>query len=337
MEGYYLGADLGGTKTHILISDEGGRTVGFGESGPGNHEVVGYEGMTEALHTAFRQAIQQAGLTKEQIQGAGFGVAGYDWPSERAITLQIIGTLGLSCPVEAVNDAILGLPAGSDEGWGVAVVSGTGCNCWGWDRTRTHIGRVTGGGGDMGEAAGGSDLVYRALRMAAYEWTKRGPATALTPMLVQCAGASSLADMLEGLMTGKYHLDASAAPAIFEIANAGDPVAVDLVKWAGKELGELANCVIRQLGFEQLAFDVVQIGSLYDGSPLLTQSMKATIQATAPGARLVRLTAWPVIGAVVLGMEMAGLKPKLEAKYTLRQLKLNGCSKAVGVHPGSEA
>ena len=79
---YYLGADLGATKTHTLIVDETGRALGFGESGPGNHESVGYDGMFQSMHSGMEQALRAAGLKKEDITGAGFGVAGYDWPSE---------------------------------------------------------------------------------------------------------------------------------------------------------------------------------------------------------------------------------------------------------------
>lgn len=46
---YCLGVDVSGTKTHALIADEQGVAVGFGEAGPGNHEVVGYEGLAGAL------------------------------------------------------------------------------------------------------------------------------------------------------------------------------------------------------------------------------------------------------------------------------------------------
>ena len=84
------------------------------------------------------QVIQVA--ESDAIGGAGFGISGYDWPSERQPTLQAIATLGLSCPVDAVNDALIGLLAGSAQGWGIAVVSGTGCNCRGWDRERRHLG-----------------------------------------------------------------------------------------------------------------------------------------------------------------------------------------------------
>jgi N-acetylglucosamine kinase-like BadF-type ATPase len=304
---YFLGADIGSTKTHALIADEMGSVVGFGQGGPGNHEVVGYGGLAAALETAVSQAMAAAGLAKEQVAGAGFGVAGYDWPSEREPTLRAIRSLGLRAPVEAVNDTILGLPAGAAEGWGVAVVSGTGCNCRGWDRSRQREGKVTGHGVLMGEAAGASELVFKTLQAIAHEWTRRGPPTQLTPAFLEHSGSHGIAEMLENLTTGKIKVDAAAAPLVFQVAEAGDPVAMDLVRWAGCELGELACAVIRQLEFEELAPDVVLVGSMFDGGSTLIEPMRETIHALAPGARLVRLTVPPVIGAVLLGMEQAGL------------------------------
>jgi hypothetical protein len=49
-------------------------------------------------------------------------------------------------------------------------------------------------------------------------------------------------------------------------------------------------------------------GSFFNGSPLIQESMAATIHAAAPGARLTRLEAPPVVGATLLGMEQIGLK-----------------------------
>ena len=52
---------------------------------------------------------------------------------------------------------------------------------------------------------------------------------------------------------------------------------------------------------------MVQVGSLYDGGTLLTDAMQQTVHAIAPGARFVRLTAPPVVGGVLLGMEQVSL------------------------------
>ncbi|RPI30818.1 MAG: ATPase [Chloroflexota bacterium] len=316
---FFLGVDTGGTKTHALIADEHGQAVGFGAGGPGNHESVGYEGFTQSLNEAVRAALDSAGITRDHINGAGFGVAGYDWPYEKPVTYETIATLGLKAPLAAVNDTVLGILAGSPEGWGVAVVSGTGCNCWGWDHARTREGHVTGGGILMGEGAGATELVFKAVQAVAHAWTGRGPATSLSQAFAQYTGAASIDDLIQGLMGYKYQLDAAAAPVIFKTAGAGDTVAEELIRWAGTELGELANAVIRQLNFEPLEFDVVQIGSMYDGSPLLTQSMRQKIHTVAPKARLVRLTVPPVVGAVLLGMEQVGIQPDQSIRHQLAE------------------
>jgi N-acetylglucosamine kinase-like BadF-type ATPase len=130
----FLGVDIGGTKSHALIADETGRALGLGVGGAGNYEVVGYRGLAETLNAITDEALIMAGISKDQLAGAGFGIAGYDWPVERERTYQAIQTLGLTAPLEFVNDTIVGLLAGATEGWGVAVVAGTSNNCRGRDR-----------------------------------------------------------------------------------------------------------------------------------------------------------------------------------------------------------
>jgi N-acetylglucosamine kinase-like BadF-type ATPase len=304
MSHYFLGADVGSTKTHVMIADETGRVLGLGESGPGNHETVGYVGLRRALELATRSALQMADVTIDQIAGAGFGVSGFDYPSEKTATLDAISMLGLRAPIEAVNDTLIGLIAGAADGWGIAVVSGTGCNCWGWDRARRQ-GHVTGSGWQLGEFAGASELAARAVQLVAYEWTRRGPATQLTPVLLRYTGATDVIDLLHGLTSGRLNVDAAAAPLIFEVAAQGDAVAIDLIRWAGRELGELAKAVIRQLNFEALEFDVVLVGSMFNGGALLIDPLRESIAELAPRARLVRLQTLPVVGAVLLGMEQA--------------------------------
>jgi N-acetylglucosamine kinase-like BadF-type ATPase len=304
---YLLGADVGATKTHVLIADGQGHALGFGRGGPGNHQTVGYDGLAAALKQAADQALGEAGLSTACVAGAGFGVAGYDWPAQTEPILAAIGGLGLTAPVRLVNDTLVGLLAGSEQGWGVAVVAGTGCNCHGWDRSRTRHGSVTGGGSMMGEAAGATELLEQAVRAAAQAWTGRGPATQLSSALLQRAGAGDIVDLLSGLIEGRFRLPPDAARLVFEAAQTGDVVAQDLIRWAGRELGEMARAVIRQLQFAELEFDLVLVGGLFDGRPPLLDSLRAPVLELAPRARFVRLSAPPVVGAVLLGAEAAGL------------------------------
>jgi N-acetylglucosamine kinase-like BadF-type ATPase len=307
MTRYFLGVDIGATKSHALIADETGQALALGVGGSGNYEVVGYRGLAETLDDITDKALSAAGITKEQLAGAGFGVAGYDWPAEREPTLQAIRTLGLSAPFELVNDAVIGLLAGAADGWGVAVVAGTSNNCRGRDRLGRE-GRVTGCGPWLGEYGGAGELVRKAVQAVAMAWTLRGPATRLTEAFIDLTGATDIIDLLEGLVLKRYRLTAAAAPVIFRLAAEGDEVAQGTICWAGRELGSLAVGVIRQLGFEQLDFEVVLIGSLFKGSPALTETMAATVHEVAPQARLVRLKAPPVVGGVLLGMEQAGVE-----------------------------
>jgi N-acetylglucosamine kinase-like BadF-type ATPase len=304
MSPYYLGVDIGATKSHALVADETGQAVGFASGGPGNHEVVGYQGLAATLQQVTQQALAAAGIQRGQIAGSGFGIAGYDWPSELEPTLAAVNTLSLDAPQEVVNDTILGLLAGAEAGWGIALVAGTSNNCWGWDRQR-RVGRVMGNGYLFGENGGAHELVIRAIQAVAKAWTRRGPATALTQALIDLAGARSEADLLEGLSQGWYQIGAEAAPLVFQVAQAGDPVATQVIRWAGQELGSLVVGVARQLDLEAESFEVVMVGSMFDGGPLLLDPLQASVHAIAPGARFVRLAAPPVVGAVLLGMQAA--------------------------------
>ncbi len=307
MTSYFLGIDIGGTKSHALIADETGRALGFGRAGPGNYQSVGYPGMEAALRAAAEQALASAGLHRDQIAGAGFGIGGYDWPSQEGIMRETIGrALGLRASLTLVNDAVLGLLAGTEAGWGVALVAGTGNNCRGRDREGRE-GRVTGEGWQFGEYGGAGELVMRAVQVVSAAWSRRGPPTALTAAFVAALGARDGDDLLEGLSLERYHLRGDTARLVFQVAAAGDPVAVEVIAWAGRALGDLAVGVIRQLDLEHQPCDVVLVGSMFNGGPLLLDPLRATIEATAPQARLRRLAAPPVIGAVLLGLEHAGL------------------------------
>jgi N-acetylglucosamine kinase-like BadF-type ATPase len=171
----------------------------------------------------------------------------------------------------------------------------------------------------MGEGAGGSELMHRCMQIIGYSWTKRLPETALADAIVAHVGAKDLEDLLRGYTTHEYHVGAEAARTVFRVAAAGDRAARDLIRWAGTELGELVNAVARQLEFQNLAFDVVMTGSMFDGGAMLIDPMRETVHKFAPQARLVRLNAPPVIGAVMLGMEAAGCRATPAIRDTLKE------------------
>lgn len=304
---YFLGVDVGNSKSHALIADASGRCLGLGEAGRGSWEAIGWDAAQVVLHDVVNKALQQAGIKRRQIAGAGFGYAGYDWPEDRAGHEAMIASLGLGdTPYALGNDTLVGLVAGAEAGWGVVVSAGTSNNCLGRDR-HGRIGRVSGAGSWFGEYGGAAEIMTRAIQAVVAAWTRRGPATAITEAFIERTGAADIVDLLAGLVRARYRLVPADAPLIFALAGQGDAVAQSIIAWAGEELGSLAGGVIRQLDLQEESFDVVLAGSLYQGGAPLIEPMRAVIEAVAPDARLVRLNAPPVAGGVLLGMEQAGL------------------------------
>ncbi len=304
--GYFLGVDIGNSKSHALITSETGLAAGYGEAACGSPEALGYEGMGEVLQAILGQALAMAGLSMNQITGAGFGVAGYDWPSQTGpIRLKIDSILAPSTPYGLVNDTLLGLLAGSTNGFGLAVVAGTGCNCWGIN-PQGQIGRVTGEGSAFAEWGSGGDVAGMALQAVSKAWSKRGPETRITQALIYHFGAPDVLSLLEGIARRRYHLESKDALLVVQLAREGDAQAVEILAWNGLQLADLACGVIKQLALERDNFEIVLIGSLFECGDLIIEPMRKVVASLAPGARLVHLPAKPVIGGVVLGAQQVG-------------------------------
>jgi N-acetylglucosamine kinase-like BadF-type ATPase len=303
---YLLGVDTGSSKTHALISDMSGRIIGFGESGCGNYEVVGADGFVEAVHDAVNNALSFAGVSKSEIDSMGFGFSGYDWSSEAPIMVKAIRSLQINRPYQFVNDVMLGLIAGSTEGWGVAADAGTGNNIIGRDKSG-KIGRITGNSILFGEFGGASEMIWRAMLSVTYAWSKRGPETRLTQLFIDHARVESEFELIEALDMEKIQLDPGLATNIIQLAHEGDLQAQETVKFSANELALNVNAVIRQLRFETIEFEVVMMGSVFKAGDIYCKPFQETILNFAPKAKFVQLLVPPVVGAVLLAAEESEL------------------------------
>jgi len=310
---YFLGIDVGSSKTHALIANEEGMCIGFGKAGGGNHQGTGYEMLTNVLQKSVQGASQMSGIAKDQIAGAGFGVAGYDFPSEREDHLHAIAPLGLSCPVEIANDGTNGLISGTSHGVGVNVTAGSGNNCRGRGKNGKE-GRIVGNGVIFGEYGGAIEIVYRALQFVNYAWIKRTQPTKLTQIFLEATGAKDEEDLMEGLSHNHYHLFPSIAVKVTNAAREGDHAALEVIRWSGEELGWLAVSVARQIEMENEEVEIVQSGSVFEAGDLIIQPMQEIVMKYLPKAKLIRLDGPPVVGPLMLGMQMAGIDP-----YPMRQ------------------
>jgi N-acetylglucosamine kinase-like BadF-type ATPase len=299
---YFLGMDVGSSKTHALIVDETGQCVGFGKAGSGNHQGVGYDGFENVLKKSFEGAQKMSAVDPAHIAAAGFGVAGYDFLSDREPHLQAIASLGLSCPVQVVNDGMNGLLAGATRGIGVNVTAGSSNNCRGRNKAG-KVGRIVGNGATFGEYGGGIEIASRALQVVNYAWIKRTPPTTLTKILLEYTGAKDELELMEGFSNDYFHLAPYMTIEVIRVAQEGDSAAREIIQWAGEELGWLAVSVARQIEMENNEVEIIQSGSVFNAAEMITDPMRAIVLKYCPRAKLIRLDGPPVVGAVILGME----------------------------------
>ena len=84
---------------------------------------------------------------------------------------------------------------------------------------------------------------------------------------------------------------------------------MEVMRWAGEELGWLAISVARQIEMENNELEIVQSGTIFEAGELITQPMREIILRHLPNASLTRLDGPPVVGPLMLGMQMAGIDP----------------------------
>jgi N-acetylglucosamine kinase-like BadF-type ATPase len=300
---YFLGIDVGSTKTAALVADEQGNALGYGLGGPGNHEVVGWNGFKQSIHAAIQNALAQAELSIPELTAAGMGLAGYDWDDEHEPHVNALAEIGLTMPMRLDNDSALGLYAGASQGWGACVSAGSSNNARGRGKNG-QLGRITGHGSRFGELGGAWEIVEQAIIAVNYEWIRRTPPTALTPLLLEKTGAKDLYDLVHGLALNEYHPDSGWAMLVFRAAQEGDAVARRIVEWAGRELGQLACAIIRQIEAEHEPVEVILAGSVYKAGESIIAPLRETVRTTAPLAKFIHLDAPPVAGGVLMGMDL---------------------------------
>jgi N-acetylglucosamine kinase-like BadF-type ATPase len=300
-----LGVDGGGSKTHAMVADERGETLGFSSSGRSNWEDTGLEGARAALSEAITGALSAAGVEPGELTASAFGLAGLDWDQDRPMLAALVDPLGLGGPRKLDNDSFIALRAGTAQPFGVVVIAGTGTVAAGRDPAgRTY--RTMGLSPMYGDFGSATDVAEEAVHAVADAWTGRGPATSLSELLPPLAGCGSPVELLRRLSRDAIPLP-PAAPLVLRQAAAGDPACREIVIRAGSALGSSAALVARRLGLDRQVFETVMAGGLFRGrSRLLEATLAEELHRVAPGAVPVRLACKPVIGAVIEALELAG-------------------------------
>ncbi len=299
-----LAVDGGNTKTLAAVAAPDGRTLGAGKGGMSDiYNAPTPDVAIDAMASAARDALARASLAPDALRAAVFSLAGADWPEDFALLRGALRErLGLPVAPLVVNDAIGALRGGSPDWTGVSVVSGT-YNAVG---ARHPDGRVF-HLGFWPDGAGGRHLAKAGLRAVYHEALRMGPPTAISRRALTLFGARDAIDLLHAFTRRgglEEHEADRLAPAVLDVADAGDAVAQTIVARMGSILGRQARACAGQLDLPLEGTPIVLAGGVF-GHP--TDRLANATMAELPGAVAVRHPAPPIAGALLLALDRAGV------------------------------
>jgi len=184
-----LAVDAGGTSTRAVVVAADGACRGFGAAGSGNPISSGPEYAAHEVAAAARAAIASAG-------GAGvegpvvLAMAGSSADAGTGWIAPALADAGASGAIRIESDLLATFCAGAWEADGYALVAGTGAAA-----IRVRGGRQErvgdGLGWLLGDAGSGFWIGRRIVRAVSADLDARGPATALTALLLDDLGITA--------------------------------------------------------------------------------------------------------------------------------------------------
>ncbi|MFD5099791.1 N-acetylglucosamine kinase [Streptomyces albidochromogenes] len=313
-----LAIDAGNSKTDVAVVGADGSVLATARGGGFQPPVVGVGPAVDALARTVNRALAAAGVTGTDHVSAC--LANADLPVEEARLGDAVHARGWGRTTEVRNDTFAILRAGVDEPRGVAVVCGAGINCVGMlpdGRTARFpaIGRLS---GDWG---GGGGLADEALWWAARAEDGRGEPTELAHALPAHFGLPSMYALIEALHLGRLAPGRrhELAPVLFAVSAAGDAVARSIVHRQADEIVAMARVALARLDLLGEEVPVVLGGSVLAARhPELDGRVSALMAERAPKAVLRVVTAPPVLGAALLGLDRASAPPQAAARLRTR-------------------
>jgi N-acetylglucosamine kinase-like BadF-type ATPase len=300
---YVLGIDAGGTKTMCLLADEQGRIVSEARGGGANLQAAGELEVEKVLHRVMDAAIGDRDIRPTAIC---LGIAGVDRPEDTAAVESIMRRIGFKAKVIVVNDALVALVAGAEDREGVVVVAGTGSIAYGRDGSG-RAARAGGWGYLLGDEGGGFWIGRAALTAVVRQFDGRGPATRLTPMILDHLDLSTPKQLIHEIYYRDVHRHtiAGIAGLVQRAMEEHDAIAADILSRAGTELASAAASVIGRLEMRGSAFPTVLAGGIFRGIPWLVNDVTRRLSEIAPRTYVRKLEVEPAVGAVRLALAAA--------------------------------
>jgi N-acetylglucosamine kinase-like BadF-type ATPase len=330
-----LAVDGGDSKVDVAIVDRSGRLVGAVRRASSAHFGLGRNGSLEALAKAIRLACQDGGIEAGPSPLARIGVycvAGADLPVDDRRIAAELDRRGWSGKTIVRNDTFAVLRAGTDRGWGVAVVCGTGLNCAGIGPDGKVV-RFPAFGELSGDRAhGGGWLGRSALGAAIRARDGRGPRTLLEKLVPAHFKMSRPTSLMEAMYLGRidYGRASELSPTVFAAARRGDEVASGLIEEVADEIVTTAVAAIRRLQVVKRDVDVILGGGVFrSNDERFLSHVHDGVMAAAPLAKVRMLEAPPVLGAALIGLDQVRGKVRAEAalRAALTHRRLSGPSR----------
>jgi N-acetylglucosamine kinase-like BadF-type ATPase len=324
-----LAVDGGNSKTDVALVGAAGDLLGAARGPGSSHHHIGVTAAVDLLEQLVAAACDDAGLEAVGRPLAEVGVwclAGLDLPADdRALGPAVAGRR-LAGQVLLHNDVFAVLRAGSERAWGIGVVLGAGINCVGVAPDGREV-RFPALGELSGDWGGGRDVGMAAVGAALRGEDGRGPRTSLTRVVAGHFGLGSARAVVEALFCGQLDRRRvlELVPLVFAEAGAGDPAAATIVERQVAEVVAMAAAAIDRLGLAGTDVEVACGGGLFAGAgPAFFERIGTGVRQLAPRARLRRVTAPPVLGAALLGLDRlgaaSGAAERLRATLTAERL-----------------
>jgi len=226
------------------------------------------------------------------------------------IALAYLPTLVAVEKIKADSDAVAALASGVFRGSGLVILSGTGCVAYA--RRAGAEGIVGGGWGYLlGDEGSGFWIGMQAIKASIRVEDGKGTPTAMTRQVMAQLGVQDMRQAAARIYDGSLTRPeiARLAPVILVASDQGDADAFAIVQQAARELFALALATARRANFTHPEDKVIVAagGIMYPESAVLREFARLVSQGL-PDYTLVTPRLPPVVGAYVLGLEMAGVK-----------------------------
>jgi N-acetylglucosamine kinase-like BadF-type ATPase len=297
-----LAVDGGNSKTDLALLGEDGALLAHVRGGLSSPHHLGLDGAVALLQELYDAALARAGLTAPVIAAGRLLLAGLDFPTEEDELLAAASQRGWAQRIAVGNDTFAVLRAGTERGWGVAVVCGAGINCVGVGPDGRHV-RFPALGAISGDWGGGFDVGLAALSAAARSEDGRGPATELQRAVPAFFGVASPAALAKAIHLREIPLRrvVELPPLVFATAEV-DPVAAGIVARLAGEIVALVDASLRRLDLDGEPTDVLLGGGLFRRpDERLMTAIRAGLRAHSVELRAAASP--PIVGAALLALD----------------------------------